>query len=256
MDAFQEAFMYTPDIGALKDLTFFALGRNARYINDAINGKTLTYGQVMSYLKQYESTCQPGAIRSLVNQSVNKASDSGNGQTDVATSALQIAVQSPLTSDQVFYLYWLQSDKYLPTDDTLLAEKLSDIKKVFSNAVKIDAGIAKNLLSPYFKLFQNSLIDKWNVRIISEQAQAAKASAAKAPSAQAPSAQASAAQASAAQAPAAQAPTAQAPTAQAPAAQAPAAQASTAEAPTTEAPAAEIKTPTSFGSVADTTKIK
>ena len=168
MDAFQEAFMYTPDIGALRNLVFFGLQLHATNINTAIDGKALGYGQVVSYLKQYESDCQPGAIRDLVNQSVNKPVSTDSGQSEIATSALSSAVKAPLTTDQVFYLYWLQSDKHVSADDALLKTKLKDIGIVLDAAGDPDPDSAKKATSANFKFFSKSQIDKWNARIIIE----------------------------------------------------------------------------------------
>ena len=171
-DAFQDSFMYTPDIGSLRGLVTANLSRHSTMIYESFAGKALSYGQVMSYLKQYESNCQPATIRDMVNQSINKATTS-DGQTDIASAALSIAVQTPLTADQVFYLYWLQNEKFAAdTDQATLTKGLKGISIVFKDE-KPDPSVAKTKIGPYFALFSSDIRSQWDARIPIVRAKAA-----------------------------------------------------------------------------------
>ncbi|MFZ6731822.1 hypothetical protein ACO0LG_07865 [Undibacterium sp. Ji42W] len=176
LDAYQEAFLYTPDIDSIRRLVLQMMETNASQINTSIGDNKLSYGQAISYLKQYESNCQPASIRTLVNQAVGSATNSNapDGQTTVATAALAIGVNmKTLTQDQVFYLYWLQSDQYDASTDSAVAANLKEITTVSTkNAAAVSD--AKKLVAPYFLLFPKALTQAWATKITTMKAAAKK----------------------------------------------------------------------------------
>ncbi len=176
LDAYQEAFLYTPDIDSIRRLVLQMMETNASQINTAIGENRLAYGQAISYLKQYESNCQPASIRTLVNQAVGNATTGSttDGQTTVATAALAIGVNmKSLTPDQAFYLYWLQSDQYDASTDNPVAANLKEVTAVSTkNADTVAA--AKKLLAPYMLLFPKTTIQAWTAKIAAMKAAVAK----------------------------------------------------------------------------------
>lgn len=166
-DAYQEAFLYTPDIDSIRRLVLQMMETNAGQINTTIGDNRLAYGQAISYLKQYESNCQPASIRTLVNQAVGSATNSSatEGQTAVATAALAIGVNmKTLTPDQVFYLYWLQSDQYDAGTDGAVATNLKEVTKV-STKDATAVSDSKKLVAPYFLLFPKTVTQAWAAKI-------------------------------------------------------------------------------------------
>lgn len=180
MDAYQEAFLYTPEIDTMRRLVLAALGASAERIIKTARTVELTYGETVSLLKQYESNCQPASIRSLVNQAINKAVPSVpiDQSVSIGLSALSIAFgKGSITPDQAFYLYWTQSEKFSEKDAQHISEKLAGIDSAFTNS-KLDPSKVKAMLPPYLKLFSAATIDMWNARIESERAGIAKNDAA------------------------------------------------------------------------------
>lgn len=172
MDAYQEAFLYTPDIDTMRRLVLAALNTSAQQITSEVNQNQLSYGEVISLLKQYESNCQPASIRSLVNQAIGNAVPSTpiDSQTAVATAALALGLQRDmLTQEQTFYLYWLQSDKLNAAKDLpYLNSKLAGLNFAYTGE-KLDPDNVKKLMGPYLKLFSSKAIASWNDKIVTEQ---------------------------------------------------------------------------------------
>ena len=57
MDAYQEAFLYTPDIDLMRRLVMAALAANGKNFTQQNDEKEIAYGQVVSFLKLHESIC-------------------------------------------------------------------------------------------------------------------------------------------------------------------------------------------------------
>lgn len=167
MDAYQEAFLYTPDIDYIRRLILNALQNNAAQISETINDNPLTYGGAISYLKQYESNCQPASIRALVNQAVSQAvEEKTDGQVTVALAGLATVVgaKQGLNQDQAFGLYWLQSDKYQASSDAkTVSNLLKGINSVF-NGDQPDPAKAKEAKHS-FLFFPRALLKAWDARI-------------------------------------------------------------------------------------------
>ncbi|MBX3670651.1 MAG: hypothetical protein KF778_19795 [Rhodocyclaceae bacterium] len=72
MDSFQDTYLFSPDVESVRRLALDALRTNAAQISADIHAKKLTYSGVVSYVKQYESNCQPAAIRDFVNKAVSQ----------------------------------------------------------------------------------------------------------------------------------------------------------------------------------------
>lgn len=173
MDAYQDVYLYTPEIDTIRRLVFSALVTNAGVINAAVDGYDLDYGQVISLLKQYESVCQPGSIRSLVNQAVSdgtvrtsKAETVSAANLDQVRASLAVSLQQVYTTeDDAFYVYWLQSDRYdAKADSEYISGRLRGIPTLLKNGIA-DPAIAKAKATPFFKLLSSDVLRAWNARI-------------------------------------------------------------------------------------------
>jgi len=70
MDSYQDAYLFSPDVGAVQELVF-----NGFTTFKADHPSATTWGEVVSLLPQYEEKCQPHGIRRMINASLTKKPD-------------------------------------------------------------------------------------------------------------------------------------------------------------------------------------
>lgn len=71
MDSYQDAYLFSPDVGAVQELVFNGFSEFRTRHPSAE-----TWGDVVSLLPQYEEKCQPHGIRRMINASITKKPDS------------------------------------------------------------------------------------------------------------------------------------------------------------------------------------
>lgn len=71
MDSYQDAFLYSPDVGAIQQLVY------AKMKKEGSAESVTSWGDATSRLAQHEQFCQPQGIRHLINESVINAAASG-----------------------------------------------------------------------------------------------------------------------------------------------------------------------------------
>ncbi len=67
MDSYQDAYLFSPDVGAVQHLVRKEM---EKFRTDNALTNATTYTQVVSLLSSYEALCQPHGIRNKVNQAV------------------------------------------------------------------------------------------------------------------------------------------------------------------------------------------
>jgi hypothetical protein len=174
MDAYQDVYLYTPEIDTIRRLVFGTLVTQSKRIIVTADSYSLDYGQVISLLKQYESVCQPASIRSLVNQAVHdgtispapKPASAQDNRIETLRNALEISLdRDAISEDEAFYLYWLQNDKkFKDSDKALLILHLKSIPKIVTDS-GLDRTVSKDKVSPYMALLGDDLKKTWDRRI-------------------------------------------------------------------------------------------